>query len=924
MYAFNDRQKQFINMPLSNGKLLGVPGGGKTRCLLGRILSLIDKNEIPVKNGFVVLAFSKLAVKDFLKKGNEMRPGVFTANNVRTIHSLSGNIVKTVIGRKSSSISTVVHRACIEIRGLGSSVRNTIKTLKNTYAIFLDEAQDISEVQYNFAKALSENLGAPLCLVGDPNQNIYAFQNGSERFLREHTGFTVSLVENYRSTPEIVDVVDACKPNEGDKIVSNIFTRHIKPELFCEEHGQIIEDIVAKCLRSLACEETVAVIGPIRKSGVYADGTYRNTGLTSITAALEASNIPYRIHYKEDGDSRYGYNDVVSDATDPKVVHILTIHKSKGLEFDNVLVVNFHYDTMGRIPTPSDVATHACLWYVAMSRAKLKLTLYVDDSHNVWPGYEKFASLALVPRRIPRLPIKPLSTIVDPLEFSWTDLLRNRVRIREEDLARLEDSFETEMVECERYVEEIQRRRTEPLPDEMALSALYGIWAEETYAHAYRGEMPPVLNWIECMLNAIVVPRTLLRHLRDLRRSLGLTPDEPIKWSTIAKHRGFYTGTQTMKIIDFIEMNRRAINQVTDDIYIHSETDLIFWEEDVVLDIVSSALRDMSSESQRISIKTMWKMCLLKWQYRNECGYRWKMDCDPIIKSLEWYNLLINKMASSQPDGLEFQVNTGMKLLPIKGVVDAVSYKDKKVIELKFTNLDRNDSHAIQAIGYAEMVGGREPDKWTVEIHNIRHGIIYNVLRKQDENRWDITKMLANACGKKIKGAVIIYDLETTGLKTAECGIIEVHMEEYQTGIEIVSTLVYQDYIPRRITEITGISKNMVLGKPKQFEVVERVKEAINMCESPAIFAHNGHRFDHKIMKRFDCFHQGVVLQDTMHSIPISLMGKAIKGERKSLVYLYESTFGKPFELSSHRAKADVIMMRRLMDVANVSKTNVF
>lgn len=913
-------------MPLASGRLLGVPGGGKTRCLLGRILSLIDKNEIPQKNGFVVLAFSKLAVKDFLTKGNAMRPGVFSATNVRTIHSLSGTIVKTILGRTSSSISTVVHRASVEIQRLTQqNIRDAIRCLKNTRAVFVDEAQDISEVQYKFAKTLSETLGATICLVGDPNQSIYGFQNGSDRFLREQPGFAISLLENYRSTPEIVAVVDACKPNDGETIVSRMISTgdsnantNSKPELFCDDNSAILDDIVAKCLRAIANQESIAVVGPIRKSGVNSDGTCRNTGLTAVTAALTKTSIPYRLHYKEDGDTAYGCGgtDPVTEVADIGVVHILTIHKAKGLEFDNVLVVNFHYDTMGRVPTPVDVGAYACLWYVAISRAKRKLTLYVDESHNVWPGYEKFAPLVTVSRRNPRLPIRPLSTIVEPIEFSWTDLLRNRVRLREDDLARLEDSLEIQLDETKRYTDEIAKRRSEPLPDEMALSALYGIWAEETYAHAYRGGAPPILGWIEGMLGAIVVPRTLIRHLRDIRRSLGLTADDPIKWSTIAKHRGYYTGTPTMKIVDFIEMNRSAINQTSDEIYIHSETDLIFWDEEVVVSLFETAKREMGSGPNRIALKTMWRMCLLKWQYRNECGYRWKMDCDPIIASLETYNGLIERMASSQPDGLEFQVPAKMTLLPIKGVADAISVHDKKVIELKFSTMDRNDSHAIQAIGYAEMVGGRSPGSWAVEVHNIRRGTVHNVVRKQDKNRWGIMKTLAGACGQMIKDAVFLYDLETTGLNTAECGIIEVYMEEYHTGIEVVSTLVYQEYVPKRITEITGISTQMVRGQPKEVEVVRSLKQAIDICESPVVMAHNGHRFDHKIMKRLDCFHKGVVLQDTMHVIPMSVMGKSVKGERKSLSYLYESVLGTPFELTAHRAKADVIMMRRLIDAS--------
>ena len=54
-------------------------------------------------------------------------------------------------------------------------------------------------------------LNIPVILIGDINQNIYQFQGGSDKFLREHPGKKIILVENNRSTEEIV-ISDALKP----------------------------------------------------------------------------------------------------------------------------------------------------------------------------------------------------------------------------------------------------------------------------------------------------------------------------------------------------------------------------------------------------------------------------------------------------------------------------------------------------------------------------------------------------------------------------------------------------------------------------------------------------------------------------------------------------------------------------------------
>jgi DNA polymerase III epsilon subunit-like protein len=912
MSEWNDRQLDFINRPLSSGRLLGVPGGGKTRCLLGRILRLVDDGEIPASNGFLVLAFSNLAVRDFLRKGHELRPGVFTKTNVRTIHSVSGAVVSGLLGRTSSSINTVVYRACREIeRRTADELRAKVACLRNARAVFVDEAQDLSGVQYALSESLSEKLGAPLCLVGDPNQSIYAFQNGSDRYLREFRGFSVSLTQNYRSSPEIVAAVEGCKPVPGDPIVAVAPPSGRRPEVFCDSQEDVSEDIVSRCRAALARRgETVAVIGPVRKSVVRSDGRLTNIGLTSVAAALVSADIPFLVHYKEDSDSESAAAAGDScDADDPGRVHLLTLHKAKGLEFDTVLAVNFHYATMGREPAANDLGGLRCLWYVAMSRARRSLTMYCESGRAVWPGYEDVAHLFDAPRREPKLPKIRAPSSPDPISFAWTGLLKDRVRLPEEALAALEDGFAASVVRISELPEEAAVGGE--LPEEAALSSLYGTWAEETYAHAYRGAAPPILRWARSMLGAVVVPRGLLPQLRQLRESLGASSTEPLRWSQVSRHRQAYVGKPAMKIVEFLEANRPESSSAVDDVYIHADTDLIFWDREAVEKLV----RDAES-GPRVPLETMWLLCLLKWQYRNECAYRWTTDVARFVEALRPFHALVGRMAAAQPDGLEFQVAAAMPLSPVHGVADAVSRSRRRLIELKFSGLDAGGaSHAVQALGYAEMLGGRRPELWTVEVHNLRTGEEFRVDRGAGD-RWSVAKIVARATGKKIAGAVWLYDLETTGLCTASCGIIEVHMEEYNTGIVPLSTLVCQASVPQIVTDITGIDAGMLSGRPSQAAAVADFAGVLEACESPVLVAHNGLRFDHEIMKRLGAVPRGTVLRDTLHLLPLALFGGKAKGERKTLSSIYEKVFGGPFEGAAHRAEADVEMMRRLMDEA--------
>jgi len=74
--------------------------------------------------------------------------------------------------------------------------------------LYVDEFQDVNPLQHQL---LSAWLGpdSSLCVVGDPNQAIYAWNGADARYLVDFEQFhpggqTVTLVDNYRSTPEIL------------------------------------------------------------------------------------------------------------------------------------------------------------------------------------------------------------------------------------------------------------------------------------------------------------------------------------------------------------------------------------------------------------------------------------------------------------------------------------------------------------------------------------------------------------------------------------------------------------------------------------------------------------------------------------------------------------------------------------------------
>ena len=59
-------------------------------------------------------------------------------------------------------------------------------------------------------------------MIGDPNQNIYQFQNGSDQYLINHPGKNFKLIKNYRSTPHIVNFINYFRP--WDKLTNKMIS----------------------------------------------------------------------------------------------------------------------------------------------------------------------------------------------------------------------------------------------------------------------------------------------------------------------------------------------------------------------------------------------------------------------------------------------------------------------------------------------------------------------------------------------------------------------------------------------------------------------------------------------------------------------------------------------------------------------------
>ena len=251
-----------------------------------------------------------------------------------------------------------------------------------------------------------------------------------------------------------------------------------------------------------------------------------------------------------------------------------------------------------------------------------------------------------------------------------------------------------------------------------------------------------------------------------------------------------------------------------------------------------------------------------------------------------------------------------MKHLPIRGVADAVHIEQRHLIELKFSKSGINMTHGLQAMGYAEMLDGAHIGSWKVDVYNLYDGSIHAIKAPTfAENRFALYKCLSTALDTPLKHMVFVYDLETTGLYTGTCDIIDIHVEELNTGLVPLSTLVdTPQALSLEISKLTGIVKKDLEDAPGQAWAMRQLCEALSLCDTPLMIAHNGIRFDFKVLKnKLASIQYKAKFLDSVELLRMFMSGNA----SMKLMELYNLLGSDPVQ--AHRAAADVYMLCKIL-----------
>lgn len=284
-------------------------------------------------------------------------------------------------------------------------VLNEVKEMKEKLDfkyLIVDEYQDISRQRFDLVKAFSEVTDAKIMAVGDDWQSIYAF-SGSDITLftkfEEKMGYAklMKIVRTYRNSQEVIDIA-------GNFIQKN--ASQIQKSLISPKHMEEPVIIYTYDSTRKAPEED-------RRSGAnYAMAYAVQTAIEQIMAydKIEGRNtftskILLLGRFGFDGDrlTRTGLFEYtrrgarIKSVKYPKLdITFMTAHASKGLGYDNVIVVNGRNETYG---FPSKIeddpvlslvikedksmqyAEERRLFYVAMTRTKNRVYFIAPEKN---------------------------------------------------------------------------------------------------------------------------------------------------------------------------------------------------------------------------------------------------------------------------------------------------------------------------------------------------------------------------------------------------------------------------------------------------------------------------------------------------------------------------------------------------------------
>ena len=277
-----------------------------------------------------------------------------TPEYIGTFHSLAQKVI--------GSVADILHIDEVPFRLYDFLFTNEGTTwAQNIKFVFVDEYQDVNEIQYKIVKRFHE-LGSRITIVGDDAQNIYAWRGSSVDYILRFEEFFAPLCDfqlstNYRSSQAIIDC--------ANDVMRFIPTLSHKEPMRCGKQTKSIKPILKHFSRFKGEKDWVC--GLVRR--LIAEGIHPyeiailckyNTLLYQIEEQLAKSKISTRLLSKR-GECSVEENDHVV---------LSTYHAAKGLEWQHVILMGMNDDYFPQTKERTQILQERRLFYVGVTRSK--------------------------------------------------------------------------------------------------------------------------------------------------------------------------------------------------------------------------------------------------------------------------------------------------------------------------------------------------------------------------------------------------------------------------------------------------------------------------------------------------------------------------------------------------------------------------
>lgn len=226
--------------------------------------------------------------------------------------------------------------------------------------IIVDEYQDISRQRFDLTKELSKLCSAKIIAVGDDWQSIYAYA-GSDITLftrfKETFGYgeELRITKTYRNAQEIIDIAGGFIQKNTEQIQKALISpKHISNPVIIQSYTENVDRkqyegkggkyfLVGKTVEKLMKE----ILSENPKSSILLLGRYGFDG--------------YNLTKSADFEYWEKTGNVTSKTFADIEMEFMTVHRAKGLGYDNVIIINAINSTYG---FPSKIQDDPILHYV--------------------------------------------------------------------------------------------------------------------------------------------------------------------------------------------------------------------------------------------------------------------------------------------------------------------------------------------------------------------------------------------------------------------------------------------------------------------------------------------------------------------------------------------------------------------------------